>query len=425
MELQKHIIFHLEKLALIILPPIRDESDHASNSHEVQLRGRRNSIFEDFSDVDRKSFQDIANRAEVQKNGEELKEYKLKLIPYIEFTRVDSWLDGGGGDYYNEPPRDGAIPVEEFPSEYNKEVNTDERGKPEGNTYPVLKRLLLDNPDRVRQIRDRGEGDLHRPNKHASQERYEPIGGDVVGLLRKVEENLDLLKVSSGLDTNKMFIPRDKLRRILTPGTVRTLVDLPYFNADRDKNRLTTRICFGSQSSYPSLKLMAVLIGMEKLEDLPNYMADGMDDRCLPMAIENLHDSQTLLRCQYHDKQHTTINKSRRPNYRREFIQWSYSMVAPYITCNKNKHSHYVMEAPDIFPMQIEWKIPRLDLTGANEMPSGIYGGFSDVYQVKIDESHYNFSDIGVRCANYVSFAWPGQLTYDFSRYDILIRFSP
>ncbi|KAH7324478.1 hypothetical protein B0I35DRAFT_458217 [Stachybotrys elegans] len=56
-EMQKHIIFHLERLALLALPPQYEGGDddasvRSEDSHEVQMRGRQKSILEDFMQED-------------------------------------------------------------------------------------------------------------------------------------------------------------------------------------------------------------------------------------------------------------------------------------------------------------------------------------------------------------------------------------
>ncbi|KAI1373024.1 protein kinase [Hypoxylon crocopeplum] len=264
------------------------------------------------------------------------------------------------------------------------------------------KRLGLDNPGRVRQITDRGEGNFNRPNGHSPQPlqpgSYKSLPGSPEDLRSEIEDQLDRSKVISGLDHNKSYLPRNELRSILTPERVRTIVDLPCFRgySDQDKNRLTTDIYSGSTRSRSCLKLLAILVGMEKIGDLPRHMADGMNDQCLPMITKDPTDPKTPLYCRYHKKYHQTINE-RRVEYRRQFSQWSYSLSALYITCDVKKHSHYVLDAGDIFPMKVGKKVPKSEITGTNEVSPDRYGGFSDVYQVQIDSSHYDFGNIGMR----------------------------
>ncbi|KAI0012557.1 protein kinase [Xylariaceae sp. FL0662B] len=259
------------------------------------------------------------------------------------------------------------------------------------------KRLGLDDPNRVQQISSRGER-----SKLASDAayqrcprpiRYNPISGDVYDLLGTIGQELDGAKVASALDETKRYVPMSMLPKIITPERVRALVGgLPCFRGYPDKNTLTETICFGP---FSCRVLLAVLIGMEKIEDLPKFMRDGMNDQCLPMEIRDT-SNQTLY-CWQHKKYHQTINereRNRRPVHREHFAWWSYSLTAPFIRCSKEIHRHYIMDPGDVFPMGIGLKVPKREMPG---MSHSLYGGYSEVYQVTIDRSHYDFGDLGMR----------------------------
>ncbi|KAI2609181.1 protein kinase [Hypoxylon sp. NC1633] len=266
------------------------------------------------------------------------------------------------------------------------------------------KRLGLDDPERVRKIHDRGEGDLHTVSGQASHQRprsgrYEPIAVDVDHLLGVIGGEFDESTQTSALDTNKVYLSRPKLLEILTPRRVRTIVGHPCFRDYPDKDRLTTEICFGSKSKSPRLKLLAVLIVIEKALDLPKHMRDGMDDRCLPMEMDSM--GKRNIYCRWHKQYHATINGYNRPRYRMEFSSLSYSLTAPYIRYDKRQHSHYVLHPGDVFPMQVGKKVQKEEVPGSNfggpmsTIPQ--YGGFSEVYQVQIEEGHYKFDNVGMR----------------------------
>lgn len=65
--LQKHVTFHLERLALLVLPADDedeiDKSERASDSHEGQHRGRVGSIEGDFADEEQHNFIEIFGSA--------------------------------------------------------------------------------------------------------------------------------------------------------------------------------------------------------------------------------------------------------------------------------------------------------------------------------------------------------------------------
>ncbi|OTB11876.1 hypothetical protein K445DRAFT_306579 [Daldinia sp. EC12] len=179
------------------------------------------------------------------------------------------------------------------------------------------------------------------------------------------------------------------------------IANLPCFQDFENKNDLPERIYYGSNGSKPLLKLLTVFIAMEKLEDFVYCIKEGMDDGCLPMKVDNASGGNRLLYCKHHETHHTTINELRRPSYRTQFMQWSYSLIAPCIASTKYKHSHYHLDAGDIFPMTSGNKLQKQGATGKGSKAqtyeeSLAYGGFSEVYRVEIDNSHYDFGNIGI-----------------------------
>ncbi|KAI0097137.1 kinase-like protein [Daldinia grandis] len=145
-------------------------------------------------------------------------------------------------------------------------------------------------------------------------------------------------------------------------------------------------IYYGSADLQPLLKLLAVFIGIEKLEDFPKCIKEGMSDQCLPMTTVDAYDGHRLLFCQHHKTRHTTINEYSRPNVRTQFMQWSYSLIAPYIMCSKQKHSHYHLHADDVFPMPVVEGLQGV--SGQDNRATPTFGGYSEVYQVRINKSH-------------------------------------
>ncbi|KAI1105656.1 protein kinase [Jackrogersella minutella] len=269
----------------------------------------------------------------------------------------------------------------------------------------MSKQLGLDDSKRVRKICDRGEADFYSAHGYPSQQH---LGLGTQGIPDKTKEvyetvglALDRAKVCSVMDIDKWYLPRHKLHEILNPQTVRAIVGLSCFKDYPDKQRLTDEICYGETRR---LKLLAVLIGIEKLKDFPRYMKDGVDDQCLPMTLDT---SQQRIFCRRHDEYHETIDSYNRPDYRVRFSQWSYSLSAPYINCKEDIHSHFVLSPSDVFPMHFGHNIQNQTITTTNGLPMSVvapdvnlYGGYSEVYKVKIEKSHCNFGSLGIRNPN-------------------------
>ncbi|KAI1477292.1 kinase-like protein [Daldinia eschscholtzii] len=275
-------------------------------------------------------------------------------------------------------------------------------------------KLVLDTlPNRVQHIKDRGEDLFHSLRGTLQQQIQpqvqEPDTNDIDKVVKAIENQLDLSQISSAMDGGKKYLPRDKLRSILTIENVRIIVNLPFFKDFPHKDELVKRIYYGSEDSNPLLKLLTVFIGIEKLEAFPDCIKEGMDDGCLPMEVDNARDGNESLYCKYHETRHTTINNLRRPNSRTQFVQWSYSLIAPHITSTKEKHSHYHLHAGDVFPMPMGKKLQMQEVAEKKQKVTGEdnnpptkeirfnYGGFSEVYQVRIEESNQHFDGIGMR----------------------------
>ncbi|KAI1373036.1 hypothetical protein F4677DRAFT_235557 [Hypoxylon crocopeplum] len=127
-DMQKHITFHLERFALLALPPITDDSDgddsdRPSDSHEPQRRGRQDSAVLDFDGDDETSFKDITYRPEGGAYGQTITKPNLQEIPPITGPPgviVDRWIRFQE-KFTNLPvPPDEPLPEDQWPSEYKE-----------------------------------------------------------------------------------------------------------------------------------------------------------------------------------------------------------------------------------------------------------------------------------------------------------------
>ncbi|KAH9908535.1 protein kinase [Xylariomycetidae sp. FL2044] len=276
------------------------------------------------------------------------------------------------------------------------------------------KQLGLDDPKRVRKLLYRGEELSHDQAKLGRQcvsfRTQRPVLSDELGrLLEDLAYELDYAKIPCGLDPdNKSYIPRGKLQDILTPMKVRQLVrGLSPLDDQSKGDALANKIYYGSKTppTPPSLKLLAVLIAIDKFKYINEHMADGLNDACLPLTRRTGDSGSARLFCRYHGREHRIVNEYRRADDRQRFSTWSYSLSAPFIKCPGDKHSHYVLDAGDVFPMKVVRKIDKKepikgldpDFMRASMPAINKYGGFSDVYQITIDRNNYDFGNFGLR----------------------------
>ncbi|KAJ0158578.1 hypothetical protein CTA2_11290 [Colletotrichum tanaceti] len=267
-------------------------------------------------------------------------------------------------------------------------------------------KLILDDKEKVSKIYDRGESarlrraaanydDTHKNDRKESSP--EP------NLIAEIADELDEAKVASVLEPERMFIPYSELTKILTFSRVRSVVhSLKCFGGEKDKEAISRRIFLGNPAKReaPCVKLLAVLIGIGSAESMARHMlSDNISDTCLPIQKHTVNGKQQL-RCREH-RAHSEFDNYRRQDDRERFSHWSYLLSAPYITRRNNLHSHYVLDTGDVFPMDFQHKVEQdagTESTARGSEGSGnTYGGFSEVYKVRIHDGHYDFGEHGIR----------------------------
>ncbi|EQB54936.1 protein kinase [Colletotrichum gloeosporioides Cg-14] len=271
-------------------------------------------------------------------------------------------------------------------------------------------KLILDDPKRVQKVLDRGEAfRLKRERKRQAVSRVNGSNGqmnedsDDEDIVEQLGLQLDQAKISNALEPEKRFIPQPQFDRILTFESVyRVVSTLRCFRKEPNKRELAKQIYYGNSdgSKGPAVKLLAVLVGIEKVEDFAKHFKDGVRDSCLPLQPTGATKDQ-FLKCRKHGM-HSTINSYLRPQIRESFSQWSHTLNAPFIKWEPSLHSHYVLETGDIIPVEIIDKVTQddsSDTTQKDALSGGgnTYGGFSEVYKVKIHDGHWDFGDHGIR----------------------------
>ncbi|KAK1633229.1 protein kinase [Colletotrichum phormii] len=267
-------------------------------------------------------------------------------------------------------------------------------------------KLVLDNPQKVTHIHDRGE------SFRLKSEQRNPPSRRINGASRKPEDfrfERDVIRNIAGeldeaaamvphlLEPDKDFVPRRTFEQIMTYSRVLSAVHvLKCFKGVQDKDQLAREILHGSAdgSKAPCVKLLAILIGIDKAEDMLIHMsADELRDSCLPLQKVPA-DRRRTLRCRKH-KDHRQLNTYSRSDYRTRFSQWSYTVCSPFIKWEQGRHQHYILDTGDVFPMEVVAKVEeeeRKSDSGGNS-----YGGFSEVYKVRIHEGHSDFGVHGIR----------------------------
>ncbi|KAF6824564.1 protein kinase domain-containing protein [Colletotrichum plurivorum] len=272
--------------------------------------------------------------------------------------------------------------------------------------------MILDDPSRVAKIRDRGESfrlrklqEQHRNSRPPATDvgvRYRNDSKGDNGLINKIAIELDEAMTACPLEPDKLFVPNPEFAKIITFDRVRRIVfSLECLRKEKNKEELAREIYYGrSDGSGHAVKLLAVLIGINKAEDFLKHLSDGMRDSCLPLRKITANKYRHL-ECQWH-RSHATLNGYSRPRARDNFATWSYALNAPFIKWEPRYHSHYILDTGDVIPMEIVDKVkhedsPTAAAKNASHDSDNMYGGFSEVYKVKLHNGHWDFGDHGIR----------------------------
>jgi hypothetical protein len=270
------------------------------------------------------------------------------------------------------------------------------------NRTPANMRKHVLRTRRVNHIYNRGL-DFSKPN-HRDSPSPNPVAIDI----EAIRNSLDSAQQDCSLEHEKWFIPTDKLSHILSFETISSIVcSLACFRNVPNKKDVSHNIFYGPRGNhkYRCVALLGALIGIGKENDLQRCMDEGMTDECLPLKRERSTRSGDIeLKCR-HRIQHSlsTVNKYRKDT-RRHISQWSYGLTSPLIFSSRDKHSHYHLDAGDVFPMKSVKKVEKDPIIHTQDpnnenVASGSdvqYGGFSEVYKVNLLRSHYDFGDYGV-----------------------------
>lgn len=270
---------------------------------------------------------------------------------------------------------------------------------------PYRSKLGLDDP-RVIKCDDRGD-ELY--NAYPPRRLQRSFSVDVASsssncpdIVERLRNDLDNgIKRYPATSSTRIFIPRDLLSSLMTFNTVYLVIDTLSCCSNlpsADKNALAREVYSGGgqRCRSPCRKLLAVLIAIERQDDLVELIEDGIDDNCLPFHVvtSNSNSNSGTLRCRNSDHNHTAIYRLRYNNMRcGVFSQYTYAVMAPYFTKPRNKHVHYILDHNDVLPILHQYdqrpsEAPDVRGSGGVLLDSG---GFSQVHVVEFHPSHFHF----------------------------------
>ncbi|KAI1777250.1 kinase-like protein [Hypoxylon cercidicola] len=220
--------------------------------------------------------------------------------------------------------------------------------------------------------------------------------------LPSLYETLLEAKTSYSSNTNKRFIPLDKLElagnRELVERTLKEEGILPD-----EVSILSDKICYDQSTNGKNsfFRIFAILVLCEKVECIRKFVDQGIDDACLPLPTMERSQGGINMLLHKHGpkvdpkklKQLFQDRKEWTQGLLNNFNTYQWWVIAPFFDRNDNTIPHYILEADDVLPFtekknHLDNMVESMD---AEVKEAILGGGFSDVFIVKIHQSHYSF----------------------------------
>lgn len=211
-----------------------------------------------------------------------------------------------------------------------------------------------------------------------------------------------LVRAEAAGRERKEFLPIDALERIATKSSVRGefarldsiaphKVDL---YTDQVCDKITTPQGSSSNKKTTRRKIFAILVLMQKLETISDFIDEGLYDNDLPFILAEgpekwLRELKTN-RKRNGNQQPVKLFKGWKIHEIESFDRYQWQLLGPYFVLNTKKHPkvrHYALDSHTILPFIEDEEVKP--------------GGFGDVSRVKIHPAHHNGCDDSV-CNNQV-----------------------
>ncbi|CAG9993944.1 unnamed protein product [Clonostachys byssicola] len=249
-----------------------------------------------------------------------------------------------------------------------------------GNEFSSQGDIGFDISNNVDIIKDNGEKLFYcdfPPKKRAISTPSPSIEYEINSLIHDVQTALKEARIKCTLNSPGSFIPRDRFEEILTPEKVYLIIhNLKCYGEVQDKHAVAQDICFGDERGAPRLRIFAILLLMDRSEDIIKFIEDGVCDNCVLLT-------GWPTSCSIHGRHN--VLEHYMPEDLEIFIGWRCIFSAPYIKIRRNMHSHYILQHGHCLPMKV-----CTVFSNDTEERVAQKGGFSKVYKVQIPNSQYN-----------------------------------
>ncbi|KAG6366218.1 hypothetical protein INS49_000394 [Diaporthe citri] len=171
--------------------------------------------------------------------------------------------------------------------------------------------------------------------------------------------------------SGKDFLPAGALKEVITPEVVRSA--LQGSQADVQLCEYAEKIC----GSYR--KIFAILVLVDMVHRIPDFMRCDLDDTCLPMPDTGMRNGEALPTPLLEDEAWMTVTRTWRRRDIDQFKTYQWRVLAPAFTAQDPEYR--------LCPSHV------LPFVESHEQAEGAFG---TVYRVRIHPDHHDFGNLGM-----------------------------
>lgn len=213
---------------------------------------------------------------------------------------------------------------------------------------------------------------------------------------------LSLAMIDRGNDERSRFLPSDKLDELICPDTVRRELllktDLRGIRLSQTvhnicgiglvHNHQRNRLVEAPKVSFRR-RIFAILVMLDQVDRISQFIAEGLWDTDLPLELRSPLKSGSMTRPRLAVRRSAESQLKCLDNWpavlAESFAHYQWRVLAPFFGIGKqpeNKIKHYQLDPCVVLPFYED-----------DSQKDVLYGGFGEVWKVKIHPAHHDYSD--------------------------------
>ncbi|KAK1479999.1 protein kinase [Colletotrichum cuscutae] len=181
---------------------------------------------------------------------------------------------------------------------------------------------------------------------------------------------------------NRSYLPLDALRQLVTPSVVRRLLGHAFVHSEPgllddwvfEISGKETTLTPGRQPRRR--KLFAILILMEQVQLIRDFIENDLDDRILPLQIKREAFQEPVIQLQTETGIILDCLAHWHTRHLSSFVQWQETICTPFFKMPGREVHYYELNSKTILPFET-YKLVRV-------------GGYGSVRKVSIHPAHHN-----------------------------------